>query len=70
MIATLTRDELKAKIDRKDRFAMVETLRAVSYQQWHLSGAVNLPPDRVADLALSVLPDKRAEIVVYCGSPT
>jgi rhodanese-related sulfurtransferase len=35
-----------------------------------LPGAVNLPPDRFAELAPRVLPDKTAEIVVYCVSPT
>lgn len=70
MIATITRDELKAKIDRKERFTLVETLPAPAYQQAHLPSAVNLPPDKVAELAPSVLPDTRAEIVVYCGSPT
>ncbi len=70
MIATITRDELKGKIDRKERFTLVETLQAPAYQQAHLPGAVNLPPDKLAELAPSVLPDKRAEIVVYCGSPT
>ncbi len=70
MIATITRDELKGKIDRKERFTFVETLPAPAYQQAHLPGAVNLPPDKVAELAPSVLPDKRDEIVVYCGSPT
>jgi len=28
---------------------------------------LNLPPDRVRELAPTVLPDKRADIVVYCA---
>ena len=70
MIATITRDDLKAKIDRKDRFTLVETLPAPPYQPAHRPGAVNLPPDRMRDLAPDVLPDTHAEIVVACGSPT
>ena len=70
MVATITRDELKAKIDRRDHFTLVETLPAQAYQQAHLPGAVNLPPDKVAELAPSILPDRNAQIVVYCGSPT
>jgi hypothetical protein len=31
---------------------------------------VNLPPDRVAELAPRLLPDLGREIVVYCASPT
>ncbi len=70
MIETISRDELKAKIDRRDEFLLVETLPATAYQHARLPGAVNLPPDRVRELAPTLLPDKGAEIVVYCSSPT
>jgi len=70
MIPTIERDELKSKIDRNQRFFLVETLPAEAYHHAHLPGAINLPPDRVADLAPSHLPDKLADIVVYCASPT
>ena len=70
MVNTISRDELKKKLDRKDTFLLVETLPAVAYQHAHLPGAINLLPDRVRDLAPKVLPDKNAEIVVYCASPT
>ena len=68
MVATITRDELKKKIDRHEKFTLVETLAPDYYRQGHLPGAVNLPPDRVKELAARVLPDKDADIVVYCGS--
>ena len=70
MVSTISRDELKKKLDRKDTFLLVETLPAVAYQHVHLPGAINLPPDQVRDLAPKVLPDKNADIVVYCASPT
>ena len=70
MVATITRDELKEKIDRGDKFALVETLAPVAYQHAHLPGAINLPPDQVKELVPTLLPDKTAEIVVYCASPT
>ena len=62
--------ELKEKIDRKDKFLLVETLPAQYYNHDHLPGAVNLPPDQIAQLAPKVLPDKTAEIVVYCAKLT
>jgi len=68
MVATITRDELKQKIDRRDKFRLVETLAPDYFRQGHLPGAVNLPPDRVKELAPQLLPDKDADIVVYCGS--
>lgn len=70
MVNTISRDELKAKIDRKDDFILVETLAPMAYAHAHLPGAINLPPDQVKDSAAKVLPDKSADIVVYCASPT
>jgi rhodanese-related sulfurtransferase len=70
MVKTITRDELKQKIDRKDDFLLIETLPAAAYQHKHLPGAVNFPPDRIAEFASKLLPDQRADIVVYCASPT
>jgi rhodanese-related sulfurtransferase len=70
MIPTISREELKAKIDRKDDFVLVETLPATAYLMVHLPGAINLPFDRVEELGPSLLADKAAEIVVYCATPT
>lgn len=70
MTNTISRDELKGKIDRGDNFTLVETLSAMSFMNSHLPGAINLPPDQVTTLAPELLPDKTADIVLYCGSST
>ena len=70
MVAAISRDELKRKIDRAEKFRLVETLPAASYHHAHLPGAINLPPDQVKQLAPTLLPDKAADIVVYCANPT
>jgi rhodanese-related sulfurtransferase len=70
MVATISRDELKLKIDRGEQFLLVETLPATAYHHAHLPGAISLPPDQVAQVAPTILPDKGAEIVVYCANPT
>jgi rhodanese-related sulfurtransferase len=70
MLETVSREELKGKMDRGETFTLVETLPEVAYQHAHLPGAINLPPDRVRELAPRLLPDKGAEIIVYCSSPT
>ena len=70
MTKTITREELKQKIDRKDDFVLVETLPATAYHHAHLPGAIYLPPDRVTSDAMKVIPNKSADIVVYCASPT
>ncbi len=69
MVETISREDLKAKLDRGDDFVLVETLPEEQYQHAHLPGAVNLPPERLRELAPEVLPDKGADVVVYCGSP-
>jgi len=70
MLNTISRSELKLKIDRGDKFHLVEVLPQVAYDHAHLPGAVNLPSARLKESALMVLPDKDADIVVYCANPT
>ena len=70
MVKTISRNDLKQKIDLKEPFLLVETLPETAYHHAHLPGAINLPPDQLAELASKLLPDKNADIVVYCASPT
>ena len=70
MVKTISRDELREKIDRGDSFVLLETLPIIAYQHAHLPGAINMPPEEVKALAAKLLPDKQADIVVYCASPT
>ena len=70
MVKTISRDELKQKIDRGGRFQLVETLPETAFHHAHLPGALNLPPDRVNELAPTLLPDKNADIIVYCAKPS
>jgi rhodanese-related sulfurtransferase len=69
-VPTISRDELRRMIDRHAQFTLVETLAPEMFRHRHLPGAINLPPRQVAELAPTMLPDKQADIVVYCGSPT
>jgi len=69
-VPTISREALKAMIDRGDRVVVVETLAPESFGRGHLPGAVNVPPDRLSELAPALLPDKQATIVVYCSTPT
>jgi len=70
VLNTISRDELKQKIDRGDQFTLVETLQQQTFSHAHLPGAINLPPDRIRELAPQLLPDKSADIVVYCAKPS
>lgn len=68
MAANITREQLKAKMDRGDDFVLVEALSRKHLESSHLPGVINLPYEFV-DEAEKVLPDKNAEIVVYCMNP-
>jgi len=52
-------------MDRGEKFVLVDALSAKHYASSHLPGAVNLPYEFV-DEAETVLPDKDAEIIIYC----
>ena len=68
MAATITRDELKKKLDRGEPMTPVEALAPEEFGKGHLPRAVNIPMDRVRELAPRLLPDKGALIVTYCAN--
>jgi rhodanese-related sulfurtransferase len=68
MTAKIGREELKGKLDRGEAVTIVEALPEEYYRKAHLPGALLLPHDRVDELAPALLPDKGAEIVVYCAN--
>ncbi len=68
MVATITRDELLARLNGGDPVILVEALPPLYYEDAHLPGAINLPHDQVDALAPTLLPDKTAAIVVYCAN--
>jgi rhodanese-related sulfurtransferase len=68
VVANITREQLEARIGRGDDFVLVEALSRKHYESIHLPGAINLPYEFV-DEAEKVLPEKDAEVVVYCMNP-
>lgn len=65
MESTITTDDLKTKLVAS-KITVVETLAPERYREAHLPGALNIPPDRINELAPKLLPNKNAEIVTYC----
>ncbi|HKH10437.1 MAG TPA: rhodanese-like domain-containing protein [Rubrobacter sp.] len=66
MVLNIGREELRAKMDRGDSFILLEVLAPQYYRHSHLPAALNLPPGEVAEMAPALLPDKNAEVVLYC----
>ena len=62
---TISREDLKEKIDRGDEFVLLEVLSEASYGRAHLPGAIRFQGmDSIPDL----LPDKNTEVVAYCSN--
>ena len=59
--------DLKAKLGNKG-IKVVETLAPDRYREAHIPGALNIPPDKIKELAPQLLPDKGVEIVTYCAN--
>ncbi|MEA2001834.1 MAG: rhodanese-like domain-containing protein [Actinomycetota bacterium] len=64
-IVTISREELKTKLDRRDDFRLVMTLNEWAFEAQHIPGSLhfNTPADYAAGLGLN------EEIVVYCSDP-
>lgn len=63
----INREELLARLEQ-DEVTLVEALGPMYYEDVHLPGAINLPHEQVDELAPSLLPDREAQIVVYCAN--
>ena len=58
--------QLKSKIDHREKMTLIEALAPKAYAKGHLPGAIRMTD--ADESAAKLLPDKKAEIVVYCGS--
>ena len=65
----ISRAEIRRRL-RDPSLTIVDVLPAASYAEGHLPGAIGLPVEEVTARASLVLPDRDAEIAVYCGGPT
>jgi phage shock protein E len=64
-VKTISREDLRAKIDRGDDFVLLEVLSEESYNRGHLPGAVRFPGRASIP---TLLPDKTTEVIAYCSN--
>jgi rhodanese-related sulfurtransferase len=64
-MSNISREELKAKLDRGDNFKLVMVNSELGFNSLHIPGSVHY---NTADEAYAHL-DQNAEIVVYCNDP-
>jgi rhodanese-related sulfurtransferase len=63
-VRTIDRDELRAKLARRDEFKLVMTLNEWAYRAKHIPGSLHF--NRPEDMLAALRPDD--EIVVYCSN--
>ena len=65
----ISREELRQRL-HDPSLTIVDVLPAESYAVEHIPGALSIPLELVGSHARQLLPDRAAEIVVYCGKLT
>jgi rhodanese-related sulfurtransferase len=65
----ISRDELQRRLDDRS-LIIVDARPGAAYLEEHLPRAINLPVTEVDALAAKLLPDRSADIAVYCASFT
>src|SRR5271157_76914 len=65
----ISREEIRRRL-RDPSLTIVDVLPPSSYAEGHIPGAIGLPVEDVTTRAPLLLPERDAEIVVYCGGPT
>ena len=66
---TISTERLSDLLKGKGRHAvtLVDVRSWVEYQDAHLPGAIEIPPDAIAERLREKIKDKRRELVFYCG---
>src|SRR5205823_10174625 len=66
-VKELTVDQVKAKLDRGERFHLIDVREESEWAKDHLPGAVHLGKGVLERDVEQRLPDPQAELVLYCG---
>ena len=62
-----TVDEIKARLDRGDKFVLIDVREESEYAKDHLPGALHLGKGVLERDVEAKVPDTGAEMVLYCG---
>lgn len=68
-VPQIRRDELAARL-HDPSLTIVNVLASEAWKAQRIPGSLSLPVVEIASRAAIVLPDKTADIAVYCASPT
>jgi rhodanese-related sulfurtransferase len=66
MIKSITREELKERMEQGHKFHLVDVLAPETYENKHIKGAINIPMTEISKKARKMF-DLDDDIVVYCS---
>lgn len=65
---TLSASDVREKMNSSEDTILINTLDKDSFKAKHIPGSINIPTEKIDDIASTVLPDKNQEIIVYCAN--
>jgi rhodanese-related sulfurtransferase len=68
-VPRITREELATALRSGHPPALFEVLPRGYWIKQHLPGAVNAPPDQAVAIITAQVPDRDADVVLYCWDP-
>lgn len=69
-VPVIGREDLQARLAASPPPFLFEVLPLSFWRKHHLPGAVNAPPEQAVGIITARVPDKTAEIIVYCWDDT
>ena len=68
MDRTISTKDLKSKLDQKQGIMVVETLAPERYREAHIPGALNIPPERIKELAPQLAEKTSSHLIMRVGN--
>jgi len=69
LVPQISREELVARL-HDPSLTIVNVLAREAWRAQRIPGSISLPEAEITENAARVLPDRDADIAVYCASPT
>ena len=60
-------DEIKHRLDRGDKFLLIDVREESEFAKEHLPGAIHLGKGIIERDIEATVPDKSSELILYCG---
>jgi len=66
-ITQTTPKHVKAKLEKKEQFRLIDVREASEWRNGHIKGAIHLSKGIIERDIEKTVPDKSAEVILYCG---